>query len=102
MRFMDTKYGDLSGKVYDGDIDVSGLYLTSLVGSPSVVNGDFDCSNNLIESLFYSPSIIKGDFNCDGNFISDLDYLPKVEYSITLYDNYFDISESEDHLNVFF
>jgi len=32
MKFRDTKYGDLTGQTYEGDIDVSELSLTSLEG----------------------------------------------------------------------
>jgi len=41
MKFKDTKYGDLSGQDYKGDIDVIGMNLTSLEGAPKSVNGYF-------------------------------------------------------------
>jgi len=35
MKFKDTKYGDLNGQDYKGDIDVIGMNLTSLGGAPT-------------------------------------------------------------------
>ena len=41
MKFKDTKYGDLTGQVYEGDIDVSDLGLTSLEEAPRIVKDSF-------------------------------------------------------------
>ena len=46
MKFKDTKYGDLTGQTYNGNIDVSRLNLTSLKDAPRSVSGKFDCSDN--------------------------------------------------------
>jgi len=35
MKFKDTKYGDLNGQDYKGDISVTGMNLTSLEGAPT-------------------------------------------------------------------
>ena len=78
MKFKDTKYGDLEGQIYNGDINVSSQHLTSLEGSPRIVIGNFYCSRNNIESLKYGPEEIHGDFRCLSNKITNLDYIPKV------------------------
>ena len=46
MKFKDTKYGDLTGQVYHGDIDVDEMELTSLEGAPKEVTGHFECYGN--------------------------------------------------------
>ncbi|MCF6330846.1 MAG: hypothetical protein L3I99_04790 [Sulfurimonas sp.] len=47
MKFKDTKYGDLTYKIFVGHIYVSGIGLTSIEGSPKIIiNGSFDCSYN--------------------------------------------------------
>ena len=38
MKFLDTKYGDLTGQTYS-DIEVSDSGITSLEGAPKIVNG---------------------------------------------------------------
>lgn len=76
MKFKDTQYGDLSGKVYDGDIDVVGLGLTSLEGSPKIVNGDFNCRWNRLKTLEFSPSVVNGHFDCSENELHSLDFSP--------------------------
>jgi len=63
MKFKDTKYCDLSGQEYKGDINISGLKLTSLKGSPKSVTGNFNCSRNKdLASLEGAPETVKGDF----------------------------------------
>jgi len=47
MKFKDTKYGDLTGQTYKGNIDVKRMNLTSLEGAPKSVKGDFSCSNSI-------------------------------------------------------
>jgi hypothetical protein len=63
MKFKDTHYGDLTGQIYDGNICVSGMELTSLEGAPEIVNGDFLCNDNNLTSLEGAPRIIKGYFD---------------------------------------
>ena len=46
MKFKDTKYGDLTGTTYKGNINVSFSNLTSLEGAPKFVIGHFHCNNN--------------------------------------------------------
>jgi len=46
MKFKDTKYGDLTGQNYKGNIIVRNMKLTSLEGAPQTVEGSFDCSSN--------------------------------------------------------
>ena len=62
--------------VYEGNIDCSGVGLTSLKGAPGKVIGDFNCSNNNLESLKYAPKILIGSFNCSFNRLKDLKKLP--------------------------
>jgi len=68
MKFKDTKYGDLTGQTYKGNIDVSDLGLTSLEGAPKSVDGYFDCSNTSnLTSLKGAPKSVSGYFSCSGN-----------------------------------
>jgi len=68
MKFKDTKYGDLTGQTYKGDIIVNGMNLTSLEGSPKNVTGYFSCSNNqTLSSLKGAPENVKGSFWCSNN-----------------------------------
>ena len=39
MKFKDTKYGDLTGQTYNGDINVSEQNLTSLEGALKLLQG---------------------------------------------------------------
>ena len=41
MKFKDTKYGDLTDRVYSNKIDCRDKRLTSLEGAPQKVSGDF-------------------------------------------------------------
>ena len=66
MKFKD-KYGDYTGKTWDGYLDCSDLGLTSLEGAPKVVKGDFYCFNNNLTSLEYAPEVVKGGFSCSNN-----------------------------------
>ena len=77
MKFKDTKYGDLSGQHYDGNIDVSFLGLTSLKGAPKIVQGEFNCSNNKLISLKGAPEIVRGNFICSYNFLKSLEGAPR-------------------------
>ena len=90
MRFKDTKYGDLTGKIFIGNINVSGIGLTSLKGSPKIIiNGGFDCSYNQLTSLKCSPHIIRGSFICNNNQLTSLKCSPKeVTDSFICYDNH--------------
>lgn len=89
MKFKDTKYGDLTNKIFVGDIMVVGLGLTSLEGAPkALINGSFDCSYNKLKSLKYSPKIIRGNFNCSLNQLTKLEFSPKeVDGYYMCYDN---------------
>ena len=109
MKFKDTGYGDLSGRVYNGNINVSLMNLTSLEGAPEIVNGsfycyknnltslkgapkevygNFNCSHNELKNLEYSPEIVNGDFDCSYNAnLKSLEYAPKKPYSFKGLDN---------------
>ena len=71
---------DLTGKIYEGNINCSGMGLTSLKGCPEVVNGYFNCSNNHLTSLEYAPEEVSGYFDCSNNNIKTLsaEDFPKV------------------------
>jgi len=77
MKFKDTKYGDLTGQNYDGDIDVSDMKLTSLKGAPQTITGSFDCSNNNLTSLAGAPQTVHGDFICYYNNLTSLEGAPQ-------------------------
>jgi hypothetical protein len=78
MKFKDTKYGDLTGQTYNGDIRVSNLGLTSLEGAPEIVEGRFDCSYNYLTSLKGAPRIVKKHFYCDCNILNSLEGAPNI------------------------
>jgi hypothetical protein len=78
VKFKDTKYGNLTGQIYNGDIRVANLGLTSLEGAPEVVEGKFDCSYNNLTSLEGAPRIVEKHFYCDFNKLSSLEGAPKV------------------------
>lgn len=70
--FADTKYGDLTGKTYEGSIDVRSTDISSLKGSPRVVTGNFNCSSlKKLTSLEYAPKEIEGTFYCTNSPIDD-------------------------------
>ena len=100
MKFKETKYGDLTGKEHDGDIDLSGVNLTSLEGAPEVmVNGDFNVSHNpSLTSLKGGPTKFITNEKKDGDEdyvynasfcdIKDLDGLPtKLNFTLNLSNN---------------
>ena len=76
MRFKETKYGDLSGQEYNGNIDVSGLGLTSLEGCPKKVIGDFNCSDNDLLTLEYGAKELTGYYDFSNNQLTSLLDLP--------------------------
>jgi len=78
MKFKDTKYGDLTGSTYDGNIDVDNMKLTSLEGSPKVVNGYFDCNRNDLVTLEGAPETVNSFFRCSENKLTSLKGGPKV------------------------
>jgi len=80
MKFKDTKYGDLTGQEYKGNIDVHGMNLASLEGSPKGVIGIFNCSRNKdLTSLKGAPETIKGDFYCSNNpKLTSLEGAPEI------------------------
>ena len=56
MKFKDTKYGDLTGQVYNGDIYIIKKGLTSLEGCPKeVVKGSLWVQDNKITKLDFFP-----------------------------------------------
>jgi hypothetical protein len=79
MKFKDTKYGDLTGQTYNGDIDVSSMGLTSLEGAPEIVKGNFWCLCNRLNSLNGAPKeIINGKFSCSFNRLTSLEGAPSI------------------------
>jgi len=89
MKFSDTKYGDLAGQTYNGDIDVSSTKITSLTGAPKSVSGNFYCSGNNLTSLKGAPTTVGGDFTCYNNpKLTSLKGAPKnVENNFTCSNN---------------
>ena len=78
MKFFDIKeYGDMSGTVHQGDMDISNKGITSLEGMPEAVAGNFDCSNNKLTSLQGMASSICGDFDCRENKLTSLEGIAK-------------------------
>ena len=96
MKFKDTKYGDLTGKFYRGDIDVSGLGLTSLEGAPKGVEWDFMCSYNQLTTLKGIPIKVGGNFVCFNNNPN-----PYLEYEYEIRRENPDITEQEVALKMF-
>ena len=78
--FKDTRYGDLTGQVYEGNIYVYKRDLDSLEGSPKEVDGNFFCGFNNLHSLKGSPKIVKGLFSCHTNNLTSLEDSPKEVY----------------------
>jgi len=90
MKFKDTKYGDLTGQTYKGDIYVHGMDLTSLEGAPKSVKDDFWCYDNpKLTSLKGAPKKVGGDFICSNNpNLKSLEGAPKsVGGGFYCYDN---------------
>lgn len=73
----DTDYGDLTGKYYNGNIDLYKFGLTSLEGFPDKVTGDVLLQSNKITSLKGSPVYVGGDFYLDKNDLESLEFAPK-------------------------
>lgn len=70
--FSDTKYGNLTGEVYNGNIDVRGTDISSLKGSPRTVYGSFNCGSlKHLTSLEYAPKEISNTFHCTNSGIVD-------------------------------
>lgn len=67
MKFKDTEYGNLTGKIYTTNINLVNKSLSSFDGSPEKINGDFDCGHNELTSLKDCPKKINGIFNCSYN-----------------------------------
>jgi hypothetical protein len=78
VKFKDTRYGNLTGQTYNGDINVSNIGLTSLEGAPKVVEGRFYCSYNNLTSLEGAPRVVKKHFYCDYNKLNSLEGAPKI------------------------
>jgi len=76
MRFKDSTYGDLSGQVYNGNIDISDMGISSLEGSPMVVEGDFNCSWNDLTTLEDGPKFVTGKYDCSNNMLTSLESSP--------------------------
>ncbi|PHS59117.1 MAG: hypothetical protein COB17_00875 [Sulfurimonas sp.] len=110
MKFSDLEeYGDLSGTVYEGNMDISNKGLTSLEGMPKEIIGSLICYGNNLKTLEGMPQkigsyclvprnqltslkgiaqIISGDFYCGENKLTSLDYLPKmIQGTFTCYGN---------------
>lgn len=76
--FKDTHYGDLSGQIYRGDIDVSGFNLKSLKGAPKEITGHFDISRNPnLVSLEFAPEQVYS-LNMRNTGITNYEFLPKI------------------------
>ena len=116
MKFKDTKYGDLTGKFYRGDIDVCGLGLTSLEGAPKGVEGDFMCSYNQLTTLKGIPIKVGGFFDCsnnkltllkglktqiEGSFISKNNPNPFLEYEYEIRKSNPNIAEQDVAIKMF-
>ena len=92
MKFKDTDFGDLTGKVYNGDIGLTVFdgegKLTSLDGSPREVNGYFACSNHPnLKSLKGAPKVINGQFACYDIGVKDI--LNEIITNQILANNYY-------------
>jgi len=75
--FKNTKYRDLTGVTYNGDIDISDMKLTSLEGAPKIVHGFFNCAGNELKSLEGGPEIVEKHFDCYNNSLVSLKGIPK-------------------------
>lgn len=71
---------DLKGKKYDGDLDISGLGLTSLDGCPKEIKGSFNCSNNNLITLENSPIKVLKSFDCSGNNLENLKGVENLQF----------------------
>jgi len=78
MKFKDTTFGNMSDKVWKGNIYLTWVQLTSLEGAPKEVKGDFECYGNNLKNLKYTPKVVQGDFICSTNDIATFIELPKI------------------------
>jgi hypothetical protein len=62
--------------VVRGDLSLTGLGLTSLLGCPRYVSGEFDCSNNELKTLEGAPQEV-GSFDCSHNKLFSLEGGPQ-------------------------
>lgn len=76
MKFKDTYYKDLTGTVYDGEIDLRQLSVTSLEGAPLEIRGNFICSETEITSLKYAPATIRGNLYAGRSNLKTLQDMP--------------------------
>ena len=56
MKFKNTQYEDLTGQIYENDIDVSRLGLISFENTSIEIHSDFNCANNQL-------TLLKGNFH---------------------------------------
>ena len=60
----------------NGDVNLSGFYLTELPLTFNKVSGYFNCGMNKLTSLKGSPRWIGGYFDCDCNRLTSLEFSP--------------------------
>ena len=71
--FADTKYGNMTGKIYKGenDISIAGQNVMSLMGSPNTLakwrETSFNAKDNLLVDLRGAPQSLGGYFHCADN-----------------------------------
>lgn len=75
--FADCVGRDMTGEIYDNDIDIRECGVTSLKGAPKVVNGAFLCDNNELTSLEGAPEVVNDTFSCSHNRLTSLEGCPK-------------------------
>ena len=68
---------DIEGKVYDGNLLISGFQFKTLKGCPKEITGSFNCTSNEIKSLEGCPKKVGKNFYCDGNNLTSLEGAPK-------------------------
>ena len=66
------KYSDLSGCIFEGDLDIDGVGINSLEGCPDIVTGVFSCAENYLISLIGGPSEVGDYFSCANNKLTNL------------------------------
>ena len=71
---------DLKGKKYEGNLDISGLGLTSLDGCPKEIKGSFNCSNNNLTTLEHSPNKVLKTFDCSNNNLENLKGVENLQF----------------------
>lgn len=67
LKFSATRFLDMTGKVYPGQIDLDKVGLTSLEGSPYEVKLGYYCNRNFITDLKGGPTIVGTVFSCNQN-----------------------------------